>query len=62
MILSRTSKRDFIDNNVHLMAMIREVRNMAQGAVAASDSLQTKYDNLDDLIISRAEFEKYKEE
>ena len=39
MILSRTSKRDFIDNNVHLMAMIREVRNMAQGAVAASDSL-----------------------
>lgn len=62
MILSRTSKRDFIDNNVHFMSMIREIKNMAQGAVAASNSLQTKYDNLDDLNISRAEFEKYKEE
>ena len=62
MILSRTSKRDFNENNVHLMSMIREIRNMAQGAVAASNSLQTKYDNLDELNISRAEFEKYKDE
>jgi len=62
MILSRTSKQDFLDNNRHMMSIIREVRNTVTSNKDQVEALQFKYDNLDQLFITRAEFEKYKME
>lgn len=62
MILSRVGKQDFINNNAHLMSIIREVRNTVNTNKDQAEALQFKYDNLDSLFVSKAEFEKYKME
>jgi hypothetical protein len=46
-LLSRVGKQDFINNNSHMMSIIREVRNTVTANKDQAESLQTKYDNLD---------------
>jgi len=45
-----------------MMSIIREVRNTVTSNKDQVEALQFKYDNLDQLFITRAEFEKYKME
>ena len=61
MVSERVSKREFIDNKSFMLGLIREAKSFAAQARHQSESLQTKYEHLDEFYVSKSKFDELAE-
>lgn len=59
-LATRCSKKEFVDNNSHIMGMIEGLRVQTGGLGGQVALLQDRFENIERICVGREEFDWYK--